>query len=428
MGVPTHRLIWRRTVRQRPEPDKGSTAAGCPCKFMVKVGSGHRTRGTFVRILIVEDETIVAMDLQATLERMGHTVVGRTSRGEDVLALARTKEPDLILMDIRLAGVMDGIEAARQVRDELRLPFIFLTAHTDEATLKQARAVEPYGYIVKPLEETAIRTQIEIAEFRHEAEQARAKVAVMEAENKRLADINALRAQFVSMASHELNTPLTPIILCLQVLNRTLKPKATPEELKSLDLLDRNFRRLADLVEHLRLAAQIQSGRLWITPADVDVQATVENVALVFRARSEQAGVALHVKSMPVHIRGDAARLGQVVTNLLDNAFKFTPRGGRIDVHVTADATNATIRVSDSGIGLTAENIARLYQPFSMVQDVGTQGQGTGLGLYISREIAELHGGFLTCSSQGPGKGSEFKLVLPIREPSASLAPTRESR
>lgn len=125
---------------------------------------------TQTTILIVEDEMIVAADLANKLGRLGYKVVGSTDCGEEAIDLARDRQPDLILMDIILAGAMDGVEAAEQIRRELDLPVIFLTAHSDRATLDRAKHSEPCGYILKPFEKVELETQIEMALYKHQAE------------------------------------------------------------------------------------------------------------------------------------------------------------------------------------------------------------------------------------------------------------------
>ncbi|MEW6220604.1 MAG: ATP-binding protein [Thermodesulfobacteriota bacterium] len=121
-------------------------------------------------VLIVEDEAIVAADLASKLKRLGYGLCGSTGLAEEAILLAREKRPDLILMDIRLAGAMDGVNAAEVIRRELDLPVIFLTAHSDHATLQRAKLAEPFGYILKPFEERELATVVEMAHYRHQAE------------------------------------------------------------------------------------------------------------------------------------------------------------------------------------------------------------------------------------------------------------------
>jgi PAS domain S-box-containing protein len=115
------------------------------------------------RILVVEDETIVAMDIERGLQALGFEVVATTGTGEGAIELAEKHRPDLILMDIRLQGAIDGIEAAHAIRDRLNLPIVFLTAHADTATVERAKKAEPFGYLLKPFEDQELHTAIEIA-------------------------------------------------------------------------------------------------------------------------------------------------------------------------------------------------------------------------------------------------------------------------
>ena len=121
-------------------------------------------------ILIVEDEAVVAADLAGKLERAGYRAIGIASEGEDAIETAKALGPDLVLMDIRLAGPMDGIKTAERIQASRNIPIVYLTAHSDMDTLRRAASTEPFGYILKPIEERDVTTQIEIALFKHQAE------------------------------------------------------------------------------------------------------------------------------------------------------------------------------------------------------------------------------------------------------------------
>jgi len=144
-------------------------------------------------ILIVEDEAIIADDLANKLRQLGYTIAGVTAKGEDALVLARDLRPSLILMDIRLAGAMDGIQAAEAIRRECDLPVIFLTAHSDDATLQRAKLTDPFGYILKPFDERDLHTHIEMAIHKHQDEQ---KLRASEERlHKTVADLEAANAE-----------------------------------------------------------------------------------------------------------------------------------------------------------------------------------------------------------------------------------------
>ena len=128
------------------------------------------------RILVIEDEAIVAADIQDRLEALGYDVAGWGTTGDEALDLARTTTPDLILMDIMLKGPMNGIQAAHLIRIEMSLPVIFLTANSDEAVLDQAKISEPFAYLLKPFEERQLRTNIEMALYKSRMEREREKL------------------------------------------------------------------------------------------------------------------------------------------------------------------------------------------------------------------------------------------------------------
>src|SRR2546428_4890013 len=119
------------------------------------------------RILVVEDDGVTARSLQDLLRRLEHEVVGLASTGREAITLAEAEQPDIILMDIWLAGPMSGIEAARQIRQRLDIPIVFVTAHSDESTLRQAQGAQPYGFVLKPFDQNDLRVAIEIALHKH---------------------------------------------------------------------------------------------------------------------------------------------------------------------------------------------------------------------------------------------------------------------
>ncbi|WP_370572398.1 response regulator [Methanomethylovorans sp.] len=124
---------------------------------------------TDAKILVVEDENIVALEIKKRLQKLGYIVPGVASTGEDAISKVEGILPDLVLMDIMLKGEIDGIHAAGEIRKRFNIPVIYLTAYSDEETLQRAKFTEPYGYILKPFEEDDLRTTIEIALYRHQA-------------------------------------------------------------------------------------------------------------------------------------------------------------------------------------------------------------------------------------------------------------------
>ena len=131
---------------------------------------------TKARILVVEDEGIVALNIQSSLESLGYDVPVVVASGEEAIEEAERTRPDLVLMDIMLEGEWDGVEAAEQIRQRFNIPVIYLTAYADENTLQRAKIAEPFGYLLKPFEERELHTTIEIALYKHKAEEEREKL------------------------------------------------------------------------------------------------------------------------------------------------------------------------------------------------------------------------------------------------------------
>lgn len=241
----------------------------------------------------------------------------------------------------------------------------------------------------------------------------------LQVEHERLRAVDQMKTQFINNAAHELRTPLTPIVLQLHVLKQGAAAGLSDRQQKALELLDRNISRLNLLVGDLLEVAKLQAGHLKLERKVIDLDRVASEAVESFREPARQAGVELELRTAGgLVVEADAKRLIQVLFNLLSNALKFTPRGGRIAVESALQGGHAVVRVRDTGPGLTQEQRARLFEPFTQVHDAKTGPAGSGLGLYICRGILEQHGGRIWAESEGRGKGATFAFALP-----ASAAP-----
>ncbi len=248
------------------------------------------------------------------------------------------------------------------------------------------------------------------------AAQDRARVQTQQHELERLQEASVFKTQFMNMAAHELNTPLTPIKMQLRVLKDRAQHAPLDVHRDAIQMLDRNFQRLAELVGEILDSARLEGNRLAVRAEHVDVARIVRQSVESFQALATQAGIELTCNAPP-SLQGDAdpMRVTQGMFNLLSNAMKFTPRGGRIHVRLWQEGEEVHIAVADTGTGLTPEQMGKLFQPFTQVHESQVAGRhGSGLGLFITRGIAQLHGGDVSVASPGPGKGSTFTVVLPL--------------
>lgn len=245
---------------------------------------------------------------------------------------------------------------------------------------------------------------------RREAEQAQQLLAY---QNQQLVELDTLKDEFVSSVSHELRTPLTSISGYVELL---LEEEASAERRDYLGIVDRNAQRLLGLVSDLLFSARLQAGRLELERVEVDMSRLVADAVASATPRAETAGVEVRVDDAPVsRVNGEPVRLAQLLDNLVSNAIKFTPSGGRVTVALAERQGTVRVEVSDTGIGIPENEREKLFERFFRSQTaLERQIQGTGLGLYISKAIVDAHGGRIGVQSQ-EGQGTTFVVELPAR-------------
>jgi signal transduction histidine kinase/ActR/RegA family two-component response regulator len=230
--------------------------------------------------------------------------------------------------------------------------------------------------------------------------------------------------EFLALLAHELRNPLAPIANGIRVLHLLLgAPSGQVRE--TIGVIERQTKQLARLVDDLLDLARISQGRLELRRAPVDLGSVVEQAIQtaepVLKSRDQRLSVELPQE--PVRLEADAARLVQAIVNLLDNAAKYTPRGGSISVSLRREADVAAVRIKDDGVGIPGDMLARVFEMFVQVgQGAPASARGLGVGLALVKRVVELHGGSVTASSEGAGRGSEFTLRLPIAAAARPLA------
>lgn len=240
---------------------------------------------------------------------------------------------------------------------------------------------------------------------------------------EQLRELERLRAEFVSVASHELKTPLSVIKGYAALLRDGIYGEVLEEQEKVLDSIGDQSDRLGRLIQQLLDVSRFEAGGVRLHLQEVDLQAFLDELAVSFEALAVQNEIDFRLEADPElpPVHGDPDRLNEVVGNLLSNAFKFTPRGGRIRLRARAEAHDGAagtlIEVSDTGVGIPAEKLPRIFEKFYQVENEAQPlSVGSGLGLAISREITEAHGGMITAESQ-PGEGTTFRVFLPSGPP-----------
>ncbi|HVG09721.1 MAG TPA: chemotaxis protein CheB [Thermoanaerobaculia bacterium] len=223
--------------------------------------------------------------------------------------------------------------------------------------------------------------------------------------------------EFLAMLGHELRNPLAPIRNCLLILDQ---PGATPEQAgRARQTLERQVQHLTRLVDDLLDVSRISQGKILLRTGRLDMAALVRTAVEDYRAPAADAGetLELDLPDRPLWVNGDPTRLAQCVGNVLHNAVKFTERGGRIEVALRAEDGQAVVSVSDTGVGVDAQTLQRLFEPFSQADSgIDRSRGGLGLGLALVKRLVELHGGTASAQSEGLGHGTRVELRIPLQE------------
>jgi signal transduction histidine kinase len=268
-----------------------------------------------------------------------------------------------------------------------------------------------------------VRILGELEEKREELERLNDQLTASNAElneaNARLRELAEMREEFLALTTHDLRSPLTVISGVISFFTSGRLGELSPEQKKMVAMMERNTQNLIELVNDLLDAAKLESGSLQLELTDVDLRTLLHEVCEPFVQLAREKGVTLaqegEFTEMPPVPRADRAKVRRILVNLLSNALKFTPKGGRVAVRAeAAGEREVRISVADTGVGIAADDLPILFDKYEQARHRATRGEkGTGLGLYITRQLVELHGGAIRVESE-VGRGSTFSFTLPI--------------
>ena len=327
----------------------------------------------------------------------------RQSRGKELMDDIRALAAQL---DAELAATMKGLLADAEQRLAFTTSVYFSTSIIVAAAL--------VGLFFLTRQQFGERETLAVAQRTSHA-RVEALLASERAAHSEATHANKLKDEFLAVVSHELRTPLNAILGWTTLLREGAEDA---EELKEgLDTIDRNAHAQARLIDDLLDVSRIISGKVRLRISEVDLHALALTVTDGLRPAAEARGVkiALIANDEATEVLGDPDRLEQVVWNLVNNAIKFTPRTGSVEISVVRAGSSVALEVHDTGQGIRADFLPRIFDRFSQQDASTTRGQsGLGLGLSITRHLVELHGGTITASSAGEGKGATFHVEIPM--------------
>ena len=365
------------------------------------------------RVPVVRNEREVGSILvERDLSDLGGRVLATLSTGGLMLLAGG-------LTALGLAGLLQRLisrpivalaQAARRVGHEAdyRLPSI--EAPADET----GELVRAFGDMVQRISDTNAALMESNAALRQEVEQRRQMQVEREALLTREREASRLKDEFLAAVSHELRTPLNAIMGWTQILKSTSPNEQTMQ--RAIASLARNAEAQSRVIEDLLDISRIITGKLQLAMKEVDLRAVIETAADVIEPMSRSRGVAIQLSlpTVPCIVQGDYDRLRQILWNLLSNALKFTPSGGRVEVQLELAAESFTIVVRDTGVGMDPAFLSHAFERFRQADGTTTREQGgLGLGLAIVKELTELHGGTVRAESAGLGQGATFRVTIP---------------
>ncbi|MBU0473542.1 MAG: response regulator [Bacteroidetes bacterium] len=359
-------------------------------------------------ILIVEDEYLIALDLKVTLIKLGFTVSAIVTSGEEAIKHAEIEIPDLILMDINLETEMDGIDAATEIYSKFRIPIIFVTAYSDSKLIDRAKKAGSFGYMLKPYNQEELYAMIEMVLDKARVEKE------LEINRRKLEEEIVSKDKFFSIISHDLKNPLSVIISTVDFLDAEYDDFSDKERKELINLIKNGAKNTYELLESLLNWSRARLGSFQYNPKKTDMFDVLLKVLQLFKESASLKKIEIENNlKMDLFVSGDENMLELIMRNLISNAIKFSPNGGKVIINAKINNNEIVVSISDFGIGISEADQQKLFKIGVHHTSVGTNNEsGTGLGLLLCKELVEKHNGKIWVESK-LGKGSKFMFSLP---------------
>ena len=393
-----------------------------------------------IKILVVEDEIIVAEDIGFRLKKLGYIVTATVASGEEAIEKVTENQPDLVLMDIVLKGDMDGVTAAEKIRSKVDIPTVFLTAYADDKTLQRAKLTNPFGYIIKPFQQNDLRVAIEIALHRHEIEaKMRASLKASEASRESVEEKSYRQNQYISMAAHELRNPLNAILISAELLELDRTRSSDESQVRTLRLVHSATKKMNQLIDDMLFMGRAESGKLKCNPLPINLVEFCQDLLDQLQLGNETKHKLTLIPSSVTSAILDQQLLHCIISNLIVNAIKYSPNGGQVSLELeysqggdgdkepifclspeclfpdsqfkNINSPSLIIRIRDEGMGIPETEIGKIFEMFYRCKNTGKI-KGNGLGLTIVKKAVDLQGGAIGCESK-IAIGTTFTVVLP---------------
>ena len=378
-----------------------------------------------VCFLLVDDLEENLLSLEALLRRDG-LVCLKARSGDEALELLLANDVALALVDVQMPG-LNGFELAELMRGNersRRVPIIFVTAGNADSQRRfrgyEAGAVD---FIHKPIEADILRSKADVFfDLYRQRQQIALQRDELKAHSDALEEADRRKDEFLATLAHELRNPLAPIRHGLDVLRKS----PDREDAASIrDMMDRQLAHLVRLIDDLLDVARVSQGKIELRRERIQAADVIRSAVESSQPLIESSGHTLVVdpSPAPIWLDADLTRLAQVVGNLLNNAAKYTPEGGRIEISLRAEDHEAVIAVADNGLGIPVDKQSEVFQLFAQVENHTDRARGgLGIGLALVKQLVAMHEGTVSAESAGAGQGSTFTVRIPLAETGEAAA------
>jgi signal transduction histidine kinase len=387
-----------------------------------------------LRVLIVEDDSVSALLLQRALEKNGHQIISITDSGEKALKILENQQADIVIMDINLAGELDGIKTTELINEKYGVPVVYLSASSDSTTLTKVVGTNPSAYIIKPFNIRELNMVIELAIFKNRKEKelqklnneleekVKQRTAELFETNRELTkalekekEINELKSNIVLNVSHGFKTPLTSILSSAQLL-QLYSQKDHPYKdkiAKHASKIENAVRSMNNLLTGILFFGKSDENKVEFNQKEFFLGAFVNELLDTVKAGIENDVVIREeIGFLPKSVKTDPELVYQVLENLLSNAVKYSKDGTVVDFKLEVKNGRILAKITDQGIGIPKSEQGKLFERFFRGGNVGIV-EGTGLGLSIVKKCIDVLHGEITFDSD-PGRGTTFNVSIPI--------------
>ena len=389
------------------------------------------------KVLIVDDDAALLNALTGALRlRMPDVKVDVCESGLAALNQISAVEYDAIVTDIKMPG-MDGLTLLKEIRQaSVETPTLLITGHGQHDLAVQALRGGAFDFIQKPIERdyfvASLRRAIRMRQLSRQIQEQNAKLEQHAAEleqavqerTQQLREANERKDEFLAILSHELRNPLACILHAVELLADNAD--ADPSAAGFYEIIESQSRQMSRLIDDLLDVSRVSRGKIELRKSRFRLTDAIENAIAAAHSLIGNRNHALEIEyagdAEQIVLFADEARIEQIIVNLLNNAAKYTEPGGRIRLTVRRKDADAIVEVRDNGIGISADMLPRVFEPFVQASQAHEFcDRGLGIGLTLVQQLVSLHSGEISAASDGLGRGSTFTMCIPVAEKLAIL-------